>query len=138
MTIRFRNLDYELLLLDGELPVANTGYFSKNLGSMTLKSSAKGDPVGTFETQDPENEYRKKEPENIIAEDVSDRTYAHDQANPFNWSKKRKWIVVATVSCMMLFKYGRRWEGWRVIHSSTDKMLVSSQQWLAHQLFRRF
>lgn len=80
---------------------------------MTLNPSQKGESIGTFETQDPENEYGNREPENeygnkepeiILAQDLSDRTYAHDQANPFNWSKKRKWIVVATVSCMMLFK----------------------------------
>ncbi|CAG8983416.1 hypothetical protein HYALB_00000584 [Hymenoscyphus albidus] len=28
--------------------------------------------------------------------------FATNTANPFNWPKKRKWLVVATVSCMML------------------------------------
>ena len=71
---------------------------------MTVKPSQRGESIGTYETQDPENQYEKKGPEIILAQDRSDRTYAHDQVNPFDWSKKRKWIVVATVSCMMLFK----------------------------------
>lgn len=35
---------------------------------------------------------------------LEEDAFAHDVANPFNWSKKRKLMVVATVSCMMLLK----------------------------------
>ena len=51
--------------------------------------------------QDFERKYEEQKRESRTEEDLSNEKYA---ANPFNWSKKRKWIVVATVSCMMLLK----------------------------------
>ncbi|KUJ13413.1 MFS general substrate transporter [Mollisia scopiformis] len=41
-------------------------------------------------------------PEGRMIQEPSQDAFAVAPANPFNWSKKRKWMVVATVSFMML------------------------------------
>jgi hypothetical protein len=47
---------------------------------------------------------RKKVVGNTTSGHSEENAFAHDVTNPFNWPKKRKWMVVATVSCMMLLK----------------------------------
>lgn len=58
----------------------------------------------TIESQILNQGLEKTETAIRIIGDLPEDSFAVDPANPFNWSKKRKWMVVATVSCMMLLK----------------------------------
>lgn len=58
-----------------------------------------GRNVGIFESQP-----LSQGPEKTETEGLPQDAFALDPANPINWSKKQKWTVVATVSCMMLLK----------------------------------
>ncbi|KAF4633710.1 hypothetical protein G7Y89_g4407 [Cudoniella acicularis] len=62
----------------------------------------KGKTVSIFESQALNQGLEKTETQFPITEDLPEDAFAAGPDNPFNWSKKRKWMVVATVSCMML------------------------------------